>query len=179
MPLPSDFLSQHPLAVDPAPPVTLRRHWQPGDVGYITYLHGALYAREQGWDHTFDAYVAEPLARFCLNYDPDREGIWIVERGGLVAGSIAIVAANSEQAQLRWFLLHPDLRGQGWGRRLIEEAVGFCRQRGYRSVFLWTVDALPTAAHLYRKAGFQVVEEKRSEVWGAVVNEQRYDLTFA
>lgn len=164
---------------DSAQAVTIRRHWQPGDMGYITYLHGHLYGREHGWDHTFDAYVAEPLARFALAYRPDREGIWIVEQGGRIVGSIAIVAASQEQAQLRWFLLHPDLRGQGWGGRLIDEALAFCRERGYRSVFLWTVDALPTAAHLYRRAGFRVTEEKRSEVWGAVVNEQRYELALS
>lgn len=54
--------------------IKIRHHWKPGDVGYITYLHGVLYGREQGWDHTFDAYVAGPLSDFALSYQPDRSG---------------------------------------------------------------------------------------------------------
>lgn len=156
--------------------IEIRNHWKPGDVGYITYLHGVLYGREQGWDHTFDAYVAGPLADFALSYQPDHERLWVVEANGKIVGCIAIVAASPATAQLRWFLLHPELRGQGLGRRLIEEAIDFCRDKGYRTVFLWTVDALPAAAALYRKAGFGVTEEKRSAVWGSVVTEQRYEL---
>jgi len=162
----------------PAADLTIRHDWQPGDVGYITYLHGWLYGREQGWDHTFDAYVAEPLSRFALDFQPQRERIWIIEREGLIIGSIAIVAASAEAAQLRWFLLHPDLRGLGLGQRLISEAIDFCRACNYRAVFLWTVDALSAAAHLYRKAGFRLTEEKINAVWGSVVNEQRYELVL-
>ena len=158
--------------------IKIRHHWEPGDVGYITYLHGVLYGQEQGWDHTFDAYVAGPLSDFALTYQPDRERLWIVEANEKIAGCVAIVAASPAAAQLRWFLLHPDLRGQGLGKRLIEQAIDFCRAKGYGSVFLWTVDALPVATHLYRKAGFRITEHKRSALWGSVVNEQRYELNL-
>jgi hypothetical protein len=36
------------------PFISIRHGLRPGDVGYITYLHGILYAPKQGWDHTFD-----------------------------------------------------------------------------------------------------------------------------
>jgi hypothetical protein len=45
--------------------VTIRTTLRPGDIGYVTYLHGTLYAAEYGWDHTFEAYVAGPLAEFA------------------------------------------------------------------------------------------------------------------
>ena len=155
--------------------VRIRHDLKPGDVGYLTYLHGVLYAEEYGWDHTFEAYVAGPLAEFARSHT-GRERIWIVERDGKIVGSLAIVAASSETAQLRWLLLHPDLRGQGLGRILVEEAVRFCRDRGYSSVFLWTVSALAAAAGLYRSAGFQLTTERTNELWGAVLTEQRYEL---
>jgi len=157
--------------------IRIRNDLKPGDIGYVTYLHGKLYAEEYGWDHTFEAYVAGPLAEFAVGQG-DRERIWIVERDDRVAGSIAIVEASRESAQLRWLLLHPDLRGLGLGKRLIEETVVFCRRAGYSSIFLWTVSALSAAASLYRSSGFRLTEENTHELWGALVTEQRYELTF-
>ena len=58
----------------------------------------------------------------------------------------------------------------------MEEAVRFCRDCGYSSVFLWTVSALAAAAGLYRSAGFQLTTERTHELWGAVLTEQRYEL---
>ena len=159
------------------PDIKIRHDWKPGDIGYLTYLHGTLYAQEYGWDHTFEAYVAGPLAEFAKSHN-DRERIWIVEKDGRVAGSIAIVEDSKEKAQLRWLLLHPGLRAQGIGRMLVEEAIGFCKDSGYSQVFLWTVSALTAAAKLYGSAGFQLAEENTEELWGAMVTEQRYELEF-
>jgi N-acetylglutamate synthase-like GNAT family acetyltransferase len=155
--------------------VTIRHALRPGDIGYLTYLHGTLYARECGWDHTFEAYVAGPLAEFARSHTA-REQIWLVEKEGTLAGSIAIVQAAQDVAQLRWLLLHPDLRGSGLGRILVEDAISFCRKNGYRAIYLWTECKLIAAANLYRATGFQLTEEKTHELWGTVVTEQRYDL---
>lgn len=155
--------------------ISLRHDLRPGDVGYITYLHGILYAPQQGWDHTFDSYVAIPLAEFAKRRN-HRERIWIVERAGQIAGSVAIIEFSHEEAQLRWLLLRPDLRGQGLGRRLVQEAVDFVREAGYSSIFLWTVDSLPAAARLYKSAGFREREKVTHELWAKQVTEVKYDM---
>jgi N-acetylglutamate synthase-like GNAT family acetyltransferase len=159
------------------PGVSIRHELKPGDIGYLTYLNGTLYAKECGWDSTFEAYVAVPLSEFAKSHT-DREQIWLVEREGRLAGSIAIVQVTQETAQLRWLLLHPDLRGLGLGRTLVEDAMSFCRKSGYHSMYLWTESRLTAAADLYRMTGFQLTEEKTHELWGTVVTEQRYDLNF-
>jgi GNAT superfamily N-acetyltransferase len=61
-------------------------------------------------------------------------------------GVQAIVKFSEKEAQLRWLLLDPEVRGQGLGRRLVEESLDFCRMAEYSSVFLWTVNTLPIAA---------------------------------
>ena len=155
--------------------IKIRHVLKPGDIGYLTYLHGVLYAKEYGWDHTREASGAPPLAQFAMS-QTDRERIWIVEKDGETAGSIAIVEASQAEAQLRWLLLREDVRGYGIGRLLVEEAIAFCRDCGYSSVFLWTVSGLLPAAHLNESAGFQLTEEKTHKVWGTVLTEQRYDL---
>lgn len=157
--------------------VSIRNQLKPGDIGYLTYLHGILYANEYGWDYTFEAYVAGPLAEFSKTHN-DRERIWIVEKDRQVSGSIAIVAASEKEAQLRWMLLTPDLRGQGLGRFLVEETLEFCKAQGYASIFLWTVSLLTPATRLYQSVGFQLTEQKTHRIWGVELTEQRYDLTL-
>src|SRR5262245_4204620 len=104
--------------------ISLRTTLAPGDLGAIVHLHGTLYAREYGFDPTFEAYVAGPLADFVIAADP-RERLWIAERAGRLVGCIAIVAADDDTAQLRWFLVDPAVRGVGLGKRLLAEAVAF------------------------------------------------------
>ncbi len=83
-----------------------------------------------------------------------------------IAGSIAIIEASKEEAQLRWLLLHPDLRGPGIGWILLEDTISFCRDYSYFSIFLWTVSVLKIAAYLYASVGFKFVEEKTlDETW--------------
>ncbi|MBY0229268.1 MAG: GNAT family N-acetyltransferase [Gemmataceae bacterium] len=151
----------------------IRTELREGDVDAVASLHGTTYAREHGFDHSFEQYVREPLARFAEN--PVGGRVWLAEEGGRLVGCIAIVPGEEGWAQLRWFLVSPETRGQGLGRRLMGEALAFARERGYPGVYLWTVSALERAASLYRAAGFALVEEKPG-AWGAAVLEQKYDL---
>lgn len=156
--------------------ITIRNDLRPGDVGYIAYLHGVLYAQDYGFDTTFEAYVAIPLSEFALSLDRDKQRIWIAESKGKIVGSVAIVKHTETEAQLRWLLVHPDNRGQKLGKRLVEEAIDFRRKVGHRSVFLWTVSNLEKAARIYRLLGFTKTEEKTHQVWGRILTEERYEL---
>jgi ribosomal protein S18 acetylase RimI-like enzyme len=147
---------------------------EPGDFGAIVSLHGILYARQYGYDSTFEAYVAGPLAQFVLS-ESDRKRIWILKKDEKIAGSLAVVDFSPEEAQLRWFLLDPAVRGLGIGRFLLTEALSFCGESGYRRVFLMTVDVHTEAAALYRSMGFDLTEQHQKEMWGEVRTEQRYD----
>ena len=155
--------------------IEIRYKVKPGDLGRLVELHGLLYSQEYGFDHTFEAYVAEPLARFVISRT-ERERIWLVDDGGILMGSLAIVKQSDTDAQLRWFLLHPSLRGKALGSRLMNDAITFCHDKDYRRVFLWTVSDLHAAAAIYRKVGFQLVEEHTHMIWGCMLTEQRYDL---
>lgn len=154
----------------------LRHELRPGDLGYLAYLHGSLYFKEYRFDNTFEAYVARGLADFALSFNPYRDRIWIAEADGRIIGSIAIVRVSKEEAQLRWYLVHPDYRGHGLGTTLIGEALKFCRDRKYKNVFLWTTSELTAAAHLYTLAGFKKTQVKSHNIWGKFVTEERYDL---
>lgn len=156
----------------------IRSNLQPGDIGYVVYLHGTSYAREYGWDYTFEGYVAESLANFALSFDAREDCLWIAEMDGKIVGSIGIVGESNSEAQLRWFLVHPAMRGRGLGQDLLDKALQFCRDRGLKSVFLWTVSDLTVASHLYESTGFHRTEQRTHQIWGKTLTEERYDLSL-
>lgn len=151
------------------------RPFQPGDVGYVAYLHGRLYDKTYKFGRMFEYYVMKGLTEFMI----DTEGgeLWVAEVNGEIVGSIAITKSSNTAAQLRWFVLNEDYQGQGIGKKLMETAINFCEERNYTHVFLWTVSTLETARYLYKKYNFRLTEEKSNNEWTkTTLIEERWDL---
>lgn len=156
--------------------IYIRTTLQPGDIGYVTYLHGSLYSREYNYGIAFEAYVAEGLAACCKQYDTAKDRVWVCEHEGKIIGFLLLMN-RAQAAQLRYFILHPDYRGIGLGKKLMQLYMEFLREAGYASSYLWTTSELPAAASLYKQFGFVLVEEKPAhEPFGKPVIEQRYEL---
>lgn len=153
----------------------LRYHLKSGDIGELVRLHGILYNDEYGFNKDFEIYVAKGLADFVLKADLSKERIWIAEEDSLIIGSIAIVKASDEEAQLRWYFVTPSFRGKGLGQELMRRAIEFCWQKKYKKIFLWTTSELVAAAHLYKKNGFVKTEEIRHRIWGDERIEEKYE----
>lgn len=148
------------------PSVRLRSH-RPGDMGWIVQSHGALYASEYGWDGTFEALVAEIVAKIIQTFDAERERCWIAEMNGERVGSIVLVRESDDVARLRLLIVDPTARGRGIGRQLVDACIAFARAAGYRSIVLWTHEELTAARHLYAQAGFELIETEHTHAFGA------------
>ena len=161
------------LAGRPEGPVAWRlRPPEPGDLGWVVHRHGALYAREYGYDQEFEGLVAGIVADFVRHYDGKRERCWIAEQAGEIAGCVFLVKQSATVAKLRLLLVEPSARGSGLGARLVDECVRFARAAGYRKLTLWTQSELVAARRLYRAAGLRVVRRVRNRSFGkALVSE--------
>jgi ribosomal protein S18 acetylase RimI-like enzyme len=161
-----------------SPEPSIRRELRAGDLGAIVSHHGRVYGEEYGVDSTFEGHVASSVARAALRGFPSpREAICLVELEGEHAGSLAITDEDDGEAALRWFVLSPEVRGRGLGRRLLVEMLARASEIGYTRVWLETFSELEAAAHLYRDHGFEVVSADEAPRWGRErITYQRYEL---
>jgi ribosomal protein S18 acetylase RimI-like enzyme len=158
-------------------PVEIRSDLRPGDIGDIVRMHGEVYAREYGLDATFEASVADMLVMLIRRGWPgDGEGLWIAEAEGERIGAVILSDEGDGLSRLRMFVLRPEHRGAGVGRRLLEALLASARAAGYERMELDTFSELRAAAHLYRGAGFRRVTARRQLMWGREIEFERYEL---
>jgi DNA-binding MarR family transcriptional regulator/GNAT superfamily N-acetyltransferase len=157
----------------PAPPVL--RDLRPGDAGWVISRHGALYARDEGYDASFEALVAEILAGFLRQHDPARERGWIAEAQGRRLGSIFCFRDDDRTARLRLFLVEPEARGSGLGPRLLDACTGFAAAAGYRRMVLWTHESHRAALRLYARSGWRMTWTRPARSFGQDVVEQEWE----
>jgi GNAT superfamily N-acetyltransferase len=148
--------------------VTIRELGRPGDLGWVVQAHGELYAREYGWDATFEELVAGIVGEFATARDPARERAWIAERDGRRLGCVFCMTGEDERtARLRILLVDPAGRGHGIGTHLVDECLRFARAVGYERMTLWTNSVLTSARRIYQAAGFELVDEEDHHSFGA------------
>jgi DNA-binding MarR family transcriptional regulator/GNAT superfamily N-acetyltransferase len=156
-------------------PIILRNP-EPGDMGWVVYRHGLLYAREYGWDTTFEALVARIVADFVNKFNPARERCWIAEMDGEIIGSVFVVQLDETTAKLRLLLVEPKARGLGLGTRLVEECIRFVRRCGYKKLSLWTNSILLEARRIYHKTGFKIVAQENHHSFGHDLVSETWEL---
>lgn len=156
--------------------IEVRTELRPGDVGALIHLHGWVYAKECGYNHIFEGYVCKTFYDVLQTYNPDKDRFWLAETDNEIVGSIAVIGHPGNRAQIRWFILHPDCRGMGIGKKLIHEAIAYCKEKGYSNVFLETTEDQKTAITMYTKQGFVKTKEQENEAWGVLHIEQTYEL---
>ncbi|MEH0155201.1 GNAT family N-acetyltransferase [Limibacter armeniacum] len=144
--------------------IQIRTYLKPGDIGYVTFLHGDLYSKEFGYGVDFESYVAKGLGEFAVNFDSKKERVWVCEYKEQIIGFLSLVNSDGA-AQLRYFLILPEFRGIGLGGKLMNLFMEFMQEAGYHTSFLLTTPALETATKLYQKFGYQLEEELPSLVF--------------
>jgi GNAT superfamily N-acetyltransferase len=152
------------------------KDYPPGLIGTVAALFGQTIATSHGVDWTLDAMIAEQQCEFFRRFDPEHDRVWVAMSGGGPRGALTIDGPRPETglkaARLRFFILDESLRGQGLGHSMMAEAMQFCRQQHYRSIFLTTLPRLDAAIHLYAKCGFILVAQNERAFHGSQFVEQ-------
>ncbi|MBN2121509.1 GNAT family N-acetyltransferase [Candidatus Micrarchaeota archaeon] len=87
-------------------------------------------------------------------YLGEKSGFWIALEDGKVVGTIAIKDYGKGRAYLKRMYVAKEFRGTGLARRMLDTALSYARGKGFREVFLATVDEMAAAKKFYSKNGF-------------------------
>jgi len=153
------------------------RTFADSDVAYVITRHITMYKTERNLSSAiFNKYIEDGVHNLVQKFDEEKDCMYILEYNGSPAGCVAITHTDEKTAQFRYFFLEPEMRGLGAGHKLIDMAIDFCRQKGYKQVFLWTISAQKVVRHLYGIKGFKMTDTHENREWGEVVLEERWDF---
>lgn len=152
------------------------RPYRPEDRAWLVDQHQTLYRRDEGFDDTFGPLVDSILQEFERSHDPAREHGWIAEADGQPLGSIFCVTRDADTAKLRLFLLVPEARGKGAGKRLLTACMAFARRTGYHHMVLWTHESHKAACALYAAFGWQLTRSEPVHSFGVDLVEQTWEI---
>lgn len=152
---------------------------RPGAIGHIIARHAEVYVRDLGYPPAFEPYVVQTFAELLADFAPPRDRIWVAERGGVFAGSVAVKGRARNTAQLRFLIVEPEARGLGIGKRLVKQVLDHARAHGERKVVLETASDLVAARAIYAAEGFRLVASVDGEGFlPAGVASERWELAL-
>lgn len=107
--------------------------------------------------------ISDPeVNRMFESYQGEGHRYFVVDIEGEVVGGAGIaplLGGDAAVCELRKMYLMPKVRGRGFGKLLIDHCLEFAK-RSYKGCYLETTDRMQAAQDLYRRVGFQRLEER-------------------
>lgn len=113
--------------------------------------------KEYGLNIPGTAYFDPQLDDLYSFYNQPYHGVyWIMECGGAVAGGTGIGPFRGDQeiAELQKFYIAKEYRGNGFGKKLLKQAVEYAGLH-YKMLYIETSDLLVRANSIYVQSGFR------------------------
>jgi putative acetyltransferase len=133
----------------------LIRDWQPSDRTTAMQLI-QLVLVEYGLRCESDGADQDVLQVETAYWSKGGE-FWVVEQQGQLVGTAGYypTARGDQAVEIRKMYLHPEARGRGLGRYLLNQLERAIAAKGYRQIWLETATVLREAIGLYESSGYQ------------------------
>ncbi len=81
--------------------------------------------------------------------------LFVLEHNKKIIGSVGIIKHKPKLARLKKTYLQKQFRGTGLAQKLLNKAVNFAKQKGYKKIILSTTSQMKAAIKFYQKHGFK------------------------
>lgn len=131
----------------------------PGDLKAINTIYRQAVRAGLQTAHT-EAPSLKERRRWFDNHSRQRHPVFVYERKGMVTGWLSVSPyragrqALDEVVEISYYV-HSDHQGQGVGTRLIERAIDFCGDTGYRIMVAILIEGNEASLALLNKFDFR------------------------
>jgi len=107
--------------------------------------------------------IADPEVDMMFEtYQNPRSRFYVLEHEGIVKGGGGIAplrGADSSVCELQKFYFLPEVRGLGFGNKILTRCLGDAKRFGFKRCYLETLKGMDTAIALYQRHGFTPLTE--------------------
>ncbi len=114
-----------------------------------------------GYTMDFDEFDCD-LDSIPETYQESGGEFWVLEEERKVTGCVGVTRETAGKCELHRLYLLPSCRGKGFGRKLIETAISWCREKGCKELCLWSDIKFEAAREVYILCGFSPAEKTRA-----------------
>ena len=148
------------------------RRFRDDDAKSVKELILGILAKEYPFDKS--AYSDSDLDKIGQTYGGSRDTFFVVDEDKEVVGSVGIKEDSKDEALLRRLFVDIKHRKRGYGTELLERAVKFCKEQGYKRIYFRCTDRMSDAMKLCLKKGFK--ETEKLEVSGFKIHKLEFGL---
>jgi putative acetyltransferase len=116
---------------------------------------------ELGLPLTGTAYEDIETTRMFESYQEKNAVYFVIEENGIVKGGGGIKGLTDESTticELQKMYFSHEIRGKGYGRKLLQVCLEAAKTMGYKQCYLETLSTLETAQKLYQQNNFNSLE---------------------
>jgi N-acetylglutamate synthase and related acetyltransferases len=132
------------------------RVFSKNDAAGVKELILSILTKEYPFDK--NAYSDSDLSRIDEVYGGKKDSFMIIEDGGNVVGTVGVKEDSEEGALLRRLFVDIKHRKLGYGTELLNKAIEFCKEKGYKTIAFRCTDRMKDAMNLCLGKGFKEVE---------------------
>lgn len=118
---------------------------------------------EYGVNQPGTVYTDKATDELYYHFEEENAAYWIAELKGEIVGGCGIFPTEglpSGCIELVKLYVQDKARGHGIGSTLMNLSIEYARERGYTQVYLETMPELDEAVGLYKKLGFETVNQR-------------------
>jgi len=133
------------------------REYKAEDSVGVKNLILSVLEKEYPFDKT--VYKDTDINDISGTYSGEGNTFFVIEDHGKIVGSVGIKKETDDSALIRRLFVDQKYRRKGFGVELLQKAMLFCKQKGYKEIIFRATDRMKEALCLLKKFNFSEKED--------------------